>query len=94
MSWDTGTGRQHCNRCRQDIPMGASVWVGPVTKQSWCELCAHDVIGAPPKGSLAAFDDGKFREAHPEFTAAMQALKARAALKLQRSERSFTGERE
>ena len=37
------TAPTSCNRCRCPLAVGAEVFVGPVTKQTWCLACAEQL---------------------------------------------------
>lgn len=73
-----------CNRCRQPIHPEAPHHKGQHTPAVWCEACAETVFGAEAVVDtlMGGLDKRKLAKAYPEFTEAMRALKARAAMQL------------
>lgn len=93
MSWRESSGRESCNRCRKAVDIGAPLYVGEHTPCFWCEACAADVFGVTTAGlgpalhavdGMGGLDKRAIAKAFPEFTEAMRALKARAAMKSKR----------
>lgn len=71
-----------CNRCRCEIHPEAPHRKGEHTPVVWCEPCFDVVMDPQPYDApLAGLDKRKLAKAFPDFTEAMRALKARAAMK-------------
>jgi hypothetical protein len=73
-----------CNRCRAEISEGAPRYRGELTPAVWCQPCADELFH-PTDEAFAGLDKRKLAKAFPEFTEAMRALKARAAMKVTRT---------
>jgi hypothetical protein len=92
MSWRAASGREVCNRCRAEIHMGASIYVGEVAAAFWCESCALEVFGKTPGG-----EERLMRELSPlakiELEQGFESLRAKANRGFRIVERDWTGER-